>query len=450
MAGEGKSHNRICKSIHQYSKNVIPNEEMQKLKDIAQDYMKVKNHVYQRYGGIKSLSKIYPGYAVEKEITNSGLREQLGLPSVYFSPAVFDALGDIKTQWAQVKNNIYATININERFTPWDKHYLRFVMKVNECFVSILNQKELVLPTKLKRKYESIIADLADDSGVHIEKLNRYLCRQVRKNLHKLHTDNAMGFIVKNKGYKYGTFDNEHGIFLTTKEKGKRMFISLTDKNIYDRMLYIRLKPEKNGIEIDVPLFVKVRNHKDYVNEVGLSPGLWHMFTTNTGKVYGEHFGELQKGLTDYMVAAGRTYAREKENNSGREKYQKHKAKLVKGIETYINAELNRMLAMEKPHIIYIPKQPHNAGGSSGNSYLLRTWRKGIVYERLQWKCRKNAVDIIEVFGKDLSVECSQCGAQGQCKGNQFRCTDCGYEADKKTNAAQNAIKRGKNGKCIN
>lgn len=61
---------------------------MRKLQEIAEDYRAVKNYVYQRYGGIKSLSKIYPGYTVQNEMTASGLRASLGLPSVYFYLAV--------------------------------------------------------------------------------------------------------------------------------------------------------------------------------------------------------------------------------------------------------------------------------------------------------------------------------------------------------------------------
>ena len=72
---------KICKTVHQYNKEPIPDEEMQKLLDIAEDYRKVKNYVYVRFGGIGSLSKLYPGYTVQNEMTKSGLRERLGLPS---------------------------------------------------------------------------------------------------------------------------------------------------------------------------------------------------------------------------------------------------------------------------------------------------------------------------------------------------------------------------------
>ena len=89
----------ICKIVRQYNKVPVSGEDMQKLQEIAKDCASVKNYVFGRYGGIKSLSKLYPGYTVQNEMTKSGLRESLGLPSVYFYLAVFDALKEIKLQW---------------------------------------------------------------------------------------------------------------------------------------------------------------------------------------------------------------------------------------------------------------------------------------------------------------------------------------------------------------
>ena len=88
----------LCKIVHQYNKYPIPRDDMEKLLEIADDYSRVKNYVYEHYGGISSLCKIYPGYTIQNEMTQTGLRGQLGLPSVYFYLAIFDALGDIKTQ----------------------------------------------------------------------------------------------------------------------------------------------------------------------------------------------------------------------------------------------------------------------------------------------------------------------------------------------------------------
>ena len=118
---------------------------MKKLVEIAKDYSSVKNYVYQRYGGIGGLSKIYPGYTVQNEMTASGLRARLGLPSVYFYLAIFDALGDIKNQWTQIKSRTEKCIRENANLTPEDRHYLRYVMKQSRCFESILLKQEIVL-----------------------------------------------------------------------------------------------------------------------------------------------------------------------------------------------------------------------------------------------------------------------------------------------------------------
>lgn len=75
---KGLSNAVICRSIHQYSQGAIPEEDMKKLQEIVEDYRKVKNYVYTRYGGIGALSKLYPGYTIQNEMTDSGLRAELG------------------------------------------------------------------------------------------------------------------------------------------------------------------------------------------------------------------------------------------------------------------------------------------------------------------------------------------------------------------------------------
>ena len=59
----------LCKIVRQYNKVPVSKEDMQKLLEIAQDYASVKNHVHQRYGGVNSLPKLYPGYTIQNEMT---------------------------------------------------------------------------------------------------------------------------------------------------------------------------------------------------------------------------------------------------------------------------------------------------------------------------------------------------------------------------------------------
>lgn len=442
---------KICKAIHQYSKGKISSENMDILMEIGHGCMVTKNYIYQRYGGIKSLGKLYPGYAVEAEVKEAGFREKIGLPSVYFSASVNRALGDIKVMWAQVKSGINDAANKNEQFSPEDRHYIRFAVKVSGCFDNILNGKPVSLSQEMQPKYESIMAALGDEKEQRVRKLNKYICRQTRKRLRRQHTDNETYFTIKKQGYRYGESNGEHGIFLATKVNRQRMFIPLTDTNIYDRMLDIKLNPQKKNIEIVIPLFVNTKQHEDYANEVGISLGLWDMVTTSTGNVYGSAFGKMQQEISKFILKEN--YRTGRVNISGTQKYMAHKTKMDTALKNYVNMEINRMLAQEKPRVIYMAKLPRNPGmfmNGTGDTYFLRMWKKGFVTERIQWKCQENGIRIIEVIGKGIGTECSACGQKGNVKGENFRCPSCGFEENKKVNGARNALNRGKTGKQLN
>ena len=425
----------ICKTVHQYNKFPISDEDMKKLQEIAEDYRVVKNYVYQRYSGKNSLSKIYPGYTVQKEIGKTNLRERLGLPSVYFNVAILDALVDIKSQWTRTKTSVLKRVNKNKNFSEADKHYLRFLLKVSNAFEMVLNNKEMNLKPEVQKKYEEL-AEI-----VNVKKLNGYLQRQVRKLHVKLHAERAEGFSLTERAYRY---DN-HGIYITMKEKRKRIFVELTDSNTYVRQIYIKLYPEQKKIEILIPIDVEVKHHTDYINHIGLAVGMYTMCVTDTGNAYGEQLGEYQIQLAEWVREQSIKFAMNREGKTGRKKYTAKKRRMTEQLHSYINMELNRFLNTEKPEVIYIPKLPkmqkHN--GNKAINHSVTMWQRGYIRTRLQQKCREQSIELIEVFGKDISKECSQCGAIGSKQDGVFTCSECGNCMDEKINAACNAKKRG-------
>lgn len=426
---------KVCKTVRQYNKEPILPEDMQKLLDVAEDYRKVKNYVYERFGGIRSLSKIYPGYTVQNEMTKDGLRKSLGIPSVYFYLAVFDALGDIKCQWAKTKTKILKLVGQNKGFTEEEKHYLRFLLKVSNAFEAVLNEKPMVLKREIQSQYDALA------EKVEVKRLQNYLCRQVRKYHIRLHTDAVEGFSIAERAYRYA----DHGIYISVKQKRKRIFILLTDQNQYKSQLYVKLKPEQGNIEIIVPIQVTVRKHLDYTNRVGVSVGMRIMFTTDEGRSYGKELGDYQSEYADWLRKQTGTYMHNKADNPGRKKYKSKKKRFEEKIHSYINQELNRFLRDEKPEIIYIPKLPKpQAGGVNKRmNYYNTLWQRGYIRNRIAQKCKEQSVEVVEVIGKDISRECSLCGSIGQKKDGVFICPSCGYQENEKINAAKNAKKRG-------
>lgn len=429
------SSHTICKTIHQYNKLPISTEEMEKLLEIAEAYRKVKNYVYIRFGGIGGLSKIYPGYTAQNEMTKSGLRLKLKMPSAYFYLAVFDALGDIKSQWTRTKSKILELINKNENFTADEKHYLRFLLKVSNAFEQVLIGREIRLKKEIDEQY-TLLAEKIDTG-----KLHRYLCRQVRKYHVKQHTEKAEGFSISERAYRYA----DHGIYISIKEKRKRIFIPLTDNNRYKTQLYISLYPEKCNIEIKVPLYVSVQKFEDYTRQVGIAMGMYTMLTTDEGHCYGEELGRYQIAYADWLRIQARSYSLNKEQNPGREKYKSKRRKLQEQLHNYINHELNQFLQTEKPESIYIVKLPKpQAGGMNKEiNNSVTKWQRGYIRKRLEQKCKEQSVEIVEVLGKDISNECSRCGKIGQKSEGRFVCPACGYDIQEKVNTARNVKKRG-------
>lgn len=425
----------ICKTVHQYNKIPVPAEDMRKLQEIAEDYRKVKNYVYTRFGGRAGLSKIYPGYTVQNEMTQSGLRTDLGLPSVYFYLAVFDALGDIKSQWTRTKNKILKLVGKNENFTPEEKHYLRFLLKVSNAFEQVLNGRTVELKKEIQLQYDLL--------SEHVEtgKLHRYLCRQVRKYHVIQHTDKAEGFAIAERAYRYA----DHGIYISIKEKRKRIFIPLTDNNQYTSQLYVRLYPEQKKVEIKVPVRVEVRSHTDYKKQVGAAVGIYTMLTTDEGHCYGEELGKYQIEYADWIRMQTRIYNRNRSQNPGRKKYYAKKNRFEEQLHSYINCELNRFFQCEKPKTIYIVKlpRPQAKGVNKMINHSVAQWQRGYIRKRLTQKCKERSVEIVEVLGKDISNECSKCGAIGTKSNGRFICSSCGYETQEKTNTARNVKKRG-------
>ncbi len=425
----------VCKTIHQYNKEPIDGGDMKKLLEIADDYGKVKEYVYARFGGAGSLFKIYPGYTVQNEMIGTGLRDELGLPFVYFNLAVFDALGDIKSQWTRTKSAVAQRVNSNSEFSEEERHYLRYLLKVNNAFEQTLNYKPVNLRADLQKKYQQAA------EGVDVKKLNNYLRRQVRIVHVKLHVGRRDGFSLTERAYRYGN----HGIYITMKEKRKRIFVSLTDSNQYDRQIYIKLYPETGGMEIKVPVDVKVQKHEDYTRQVGLAMGMYAMLTTDEGNVYGEKLGEYQVALADWIREQAAKHRANQGQDPGRKKYAARKQRMTEQLHSYINKELNRFLKTEKPGIIYLPKlpRPGKHGGSKAINNSVNLWQRGYIRSRLQQKCQEQSVKMVEVFGKGIGTKCSICGGDGHKKEGVFTCDTCGYQAEEKQNAAQNAKKRG-------
>lgn len=433
--------NTITKTVWQYS-GPLSGETMEILRGIALDYGKVKKYVYNRYSGIGSLDRLTPAFDIMKEVRESGIRTELGLPSAYFSPAVVDAVSDIKTMWGMLKNKLRTLITANENLSGDDRMYLRTVLKLDNIYAAVLNRREYEIPKK------------AEGLAIDVERLNNLLRRLTRRYLTKPEIAGTDYFSIAVSGYTY----RDGSLFIASRKPGKRLEIPLKDGNVCNRQ--IRLCIRKEDVALALPVETKIRKHVDYHNTVYVHIGYRDMFTLSNGNVYGQSLGSMASGETKRLEDKNRNRAkirtayrrsmeagdREKAehieaNNLGTEKYEKHKEKERAKTEAYINTEINRMLEAEKPGRIVIAR-PLTVGktklpSKAANRNMTRGFQ-GYVRERLSYKCRIHSIELVEINSKGTGSVCSRCGAEGKRLPEGFRCPECGYEVPLSLNGARN------------
>ncbi|SHK87667.1 hypothetical protein SAMN05216582_1223 [Selenomonas ruminantium] len=373
----------VRKIVRQYNAEPISDEDMEKLLTVAQEYRKVKNHIYQRYSGIKSLAKVYQGYTIQQELLHDDFRKTVNLPTIYVVLAINEALGNIKAQWTAVRQQVQRNVSQHPDFADEAKHYLRYVLKMPQHLAAILNRKAVELPEIFNR-----------DKRV----LDNYLCRQVRKAMPaKLAAKERFSFSVPPKsGYRY----KNQGIYISTAIPRKRVFIPLTDKNIYDREIKILLKPQVAGVEIKIPVEVKTKPTTS-TKTIGVTIG-WHsMLVTDQGHEYGRDFGKYQQKLV-VLTRHQRHITNQPGNTPGQKKYLMRRHRLEEQLHSYINHAINLMLDTEEPGIICIPKMPaaQSRDGNKYRNHSLNLWQRGYIRRRLKLKCELRGIEVQEIYGK--------------------------------------------------
>ncbi len=437
----------VTKTVWQYSE-ALSEETMDFLRGIASDYCKVKNCVYERYSGIKSLDRLTPVYDILTQMRHCGLREQLCLPVVYYELAIADAVTDIKGRWGIVRNKINSLINSNENLSDSDRIYLRTVLKMNSVYAAILNRREYEMPKN------------AEGLDIDVNRLNNLLCRLTRKYLTQPETGRADSFRISPNGYSY----KDGAIRMVCRVPRKREAIPLKDSRTFDRQIQVHIKD--NYVALAVPVEAKIKKHADYTNTVYVHIGYKDMFTLSNGNIYGEALGDIVTPETERLAKKNRErqrirmlhgvvrkYGQDSENkdpkkagsieanNLGKLKYDRQKEKERRRTETFINTEINRMLKTEKPGKVVITR-PVAAGRASSrsktaNRRLSRSFY-GYIRERLAYKCRVNSIELAEINSNGTGSICAACGAEGKRQGFEFICGSCGIKTTIPLNSAKN------------
>ncbi|MBO6178265.1 MAG: transposase [Selenomonadaceae bacterium] len=435
------------KSVRQYSRK-LPPDTIDFLRWLTVVYAKVKKTVYERYGGIGSLGKLKPGYTVLNEMRASGMRQELGMPVVYYELAVLDALTVIKGRWGILRDTLKRLAAFHEGFTKEDKTYIYTILKWSSVYAAILKREDYEEP------------DMVKDLPVDKHRLNNWLRRQTRKRLGKIQVMREAGFKISPKaGYSY-----KNGVMrIAGRQPRKRVEIPMRDGRQFSRQLHVEVK--EDYIVLTAPVTKESSLPEGWANEIYVHIGDVDALTLSNGHVYGEGLNKLTDAETERLNAKNRLRSQyraagrealEKGNpdkaavischNLGTMKYQRQKERNRAKTTSFVNAALNRMLAEEKPCRIVIthPVKMGKGGkiAKSAKRKLTRSFR-GFIRERLREKCEERSIELVRIPSKGTGLTCSVCGEMGKTAvGNRFKCPHCGYDAAASLNGARNIEKK--------
>ena len=437
----------VTKTVCQYSQK-LPPDTMEFLRWLAGAYAKVKQATYERYGGIGSLGKLTPGYTALNEMRGSGMRQELGMPVVYYELAILDALSDIKGRWGILRETLKRLAAFNESFSEDDRKYIRTILKWGSVYAAILKGDTYQEP------------GMAEKLQVDKHRLNNWLRRQTRKHLGKMRVMSQEGFAVSPKaGYSY-----KHGVMrIAGRQPRRRVEIPLRDGRQFSRQLRVLLR--EDHVVLMAPVTREASLPEGWTNEIYVHIGDVDALTLSNGHIYGAGLNKLTDAETERLDSKNRLRNRYREaerearaagkagkaaaisaNNLGTLKYRRQKKRSRAATENFINAALNKMLAVEKPCRIIIT-HPVKAGkgnklAKSAKRKLARTFR-GFIRERLQEKCMERSIELVRIASKGTGAVCSNCGETGtRVPGNRFQCGHCGYEASVSLNGARNIEKK--------
>ncbi|MBD5521772.1 MAG: hypothetical protein HDR03_11260 [Lachnospiraceae bacterium] len=66
-----------------------------------------------------------------------------------------------------MRSEILKRINRNEGLTHEDRHYLRFVLKIDVSLSSILCRKKIEIPKEMESRYAELRSDVSDMEKLH-------------------------------------------------------------------------------------------------------------------------------------------------------------------------------------------------------------------------------------------------------------------------------------------
>lgn len=440
------------KTVRQHSRP-LDAQTMQTLTDMAVAYRSVKNYVYSRYSGIRSIVLVNHKGRCRREIRDewsakhTNFASQWPLPARIRNLAIEDALGGIRSEYSNTMRRLKLAIKASETLDEDTKTALLETVRHDRLVQQVLVERRLGRP----KKTASLVVD--EHHAVN------WLCRRYRRlRGHVPHTD-SLYFRVDGCLYSYTHGEDGNSVMgAASMRRGQRLTLPLTDRLEHRGILRVVVEPATSTVEIQSTLNVSAKPlGADGKNVIGIDKGVTDLLMCSTGNAYG-HPGTLMARESDRQTAKlkrrNRVWRQAKRceqagdmakaerirrNNMGRAKWTRQTCKAKARITSDMNHAIRLMLHSEKPSAIVLEQlnfQNMKRELPKNVRRKLAYWMKGVLDDRLEYVASLYGVDVVHVNAAYTSQQCAQCKCLGERTGKRFSCPHCGHKDDADRNAS--------------
>ena len=418
---------------------------------LGKDYQSDINYFYSRFSGIKNINNLNFRKIRDNEVKTLN---HLKLKSQYLQRCLNSALGNIKSMWSNILNQVRVNITGNDNLTEQEKHFLYIVMKSNTFVAYIINTTK-PFDSLLDNKYFKKWKESYEDINLNEKKLRTYLRRQIRKSKSKI------SYTRKDNQIKINTilyrFSNNKLKVTNSYKKGNRLQLVSKNKNVYKSEGTLIFNG--NNIKVHFPIDVRQRslNGKSII---GIDKGYNKLITGSSNHVYGDNYSDVIKPFIDKYLNTQKERNRYwalyhkykeinpkkadniKKYNLGYKKFNSNKHLLKETKKKFINKAINDLIKIERPKEIVLEDLTWSKKQSNKITYALSSWDKGYLHDRILFKAYENNIVITEVNPAYTSQICSNCGKLGKRKKETFKCDNCNTILDADYNASINIKNR--------
>lgn len=427
------------KNIKQYG--IVEDKNLhEELLFIMNKCVNIKNYIFSRYSGIKSVlliknSRLY----IRDQWTNTNFIDTWGINRRFVRNCIESSVSNIKTNWTNLKTEIKSLINKNKNLSGDEKHYLYSILKNDEFLYQSLNQINV-----------NIVNEKFND--VDKVKLHKYLSRIIRNKKFKIPKQKSISMMIDNEMYSYkGDY-----LLIMGLVKGQRIPIKINTKDRFTGNIIIKYNPDTKIFAIHRSVELKCKENKFDENVIGVDKNFINVLDTSSENSYGEnlnnvlmtytkYFSQKNKQRQSYHVLIKQLNEVIKTSNDidevkntqvkinnirkfnlGKKKYNKKQNSLKEEVRKLTNSAINKFITEEKPTLVFVEDLTFQSSNKKKYNkkvkLYLSTWTKGFIRERMDYKFNSNLINKKEVNPAYTSQICCSCDHFGERKNDMFYC----------------------------